>query len=397
MSDPLQYDIVMIDDDLEAIDELIRVLRENRHQVRLFNDADRAAVQQAAAADAVVFNPARFDDLGAEFIGSLRLRRNDSPLPLIAMTGATELERRLEIMRLDIDELLIKPLYAEEAAARIEQLIREVRPLTSSAESPQAFFGELKEMAAVDLIRTLQVGGKSGVVRLRRGDKAGSIRVKGGYIVDAALDEQPTAERALLHLLTWQDGHFSVDIVPLHDPDPSDERQNAFAAMVRRVEEWREHTAELPAPHGKLVPSAQIIKPLSAAERALLQRLVEPLTLLQIIEHSDQNEAATLGLITSLVLKGALIPSREPRPAEEQPRRTYEPLPVPPVRRGKSRYAHIFSLYRRPCDEERRPAAELGDEPGRADWGDDAQIISRPSLTKAELLLIRQQLSKSSV
>lgn len=393
MNEPIIYRAVVIDSAPET-ERLAQLLKENRFQVMPFSDLSAAMPQcLAERPDVVLFDPQTAADRGAALLKQLRRQYGDRPVPVVMMTQESDLEKRLALLDMGIDDLLLKPYYPEEAVARVQVLLQETKAfLGAPRATPQGFSGSLKEMNLIDLIQTMEIGGKSGVIYLQRGDKEGQVHIRAGKIVDAAVDEYHGVERAFLNMLTWTDGSFSVAVreIPGERASSAD-MQRVFEEGVRSVEQWRKLIGELPSLQMQFmkVEGGDSVR-LSADEYAMLRRFQEPTTLLQAIDHSEHDDFYSLNIIRALVAKGLLVKS-EQRPAEERPQPIVNMF-KPQIRTSKNKYSHIFSLFRRKRHQERESTVRSGEPRDAAPWFEE-KIINKNALTKAELLLIRQKFS----
>ena len=393
MNETIIYRAVVIDSAPET-ERLSQLLKENRFQVMSFSDMS-AAIPHCLAErpDVVLFDPQTAADRGAALLRQLRRQYGESPLPVMVMTQERDLEKRLALFDLGIDDLLLKPYYPEEAVARVQVLLQENKSFLSAPKAtPQGFAGSLKEMNLIDLIQTMEIGGKSGVIYLQRGDKEGQVHIRAGKIVDAAVDDYHGTERAFLNMLTWSDGSFSVAVREIGDERASSaDLQRVFEEGVRIVEQWRKFIGELPTLQMQFmkVEGGDSVR-LSSEEYAMLRRFQEPTTLLQAIDRSENDDFYSLNLIKSLVAKGLLVKS-EQRPTEERPQPIVSVF-KPKTRTSKNKYSHIFSLFRRKRHQERESTVKGGELRDAVPWFED-RIINQNALTKAELLLIRQKFS----
>jgi CheY-like chemotaxis protein len=399
MIEQSSHHVFVIDQDSAELERLLQLLKENRYQISQFNDLQLAYKNcLATRPDIILFEPQVSNDRGSFFIRQMKKHYCDLPVPIIIITQETDLEKRLELLEMGIDDFLSKPYYPEEAVARIHVLIQEnKKPLISTRTENQGFAGSLKEMNLIDLIQTMEIGAKSGIIYLYRGDKEGQVHIQSGKIVEAIVDDYPGVERAFLHMLTWIDGSFSVvvkEVVGEHAVPPN--TQHLFDEGARIIDQWRKLTGELPSlqTHLLQVDVGQTVR-LSNEERMLLRQFHEPATILQAIDRSEFEDFYTLNVIKSLLEKGLLIKTEQTQQPEERAHPMMSTPVKPGVRGSKNKYSHIFSLFRRKRQQERESPANGAAAFGRQESITlfDEKIINKVVLTKAELLLIRQKFS----
>ena len=135
-------------------------------------------------------------------------------LPFVLTGKLKNLEERLTVMKLPLDDYWQKPLEAAEVVVRIESLIKDAELLSASPRPKwRGFNGNLSEMSLADLLQTIEVGRKTCVIKLRSDGKEGAVFVTEGEVVDAELAELE-ARRALLRMFTWLEGGFQVELRP---------------------------------------------------------------------------------------------------------------------------------------------------------------------------------------
>ncbi|HUP44432.1 MAG TPA: DUF4388 domain-containing protein [Thermoanaerobaculia bacterium] len=110
-----------------------------------------------------------------------------------------------------------------------------------------AFQGSLKELPLPDIIQLVSVSGKTGRFTLTRDEDRGSIYLKGGQMVHAAVGDL-VGEEAIYALAIWNSGDFQFD------PGEEPERQtitksntNLLMEAARRLDEWRVLSKKIPS------------------------------------------------------------------------------------------------------------------------------------------------------
>src|SRR5688572_19550297 len=102
-------------------------------------------------------------------------------------------------------------------------------------------------MAVVDLIQTIEVSRKSGVIHLSSGPKRGSIFFRNGKVIDAECGRLQ-GEEAVYRLLIWGEGSFEVEFKNVRRKDVIElSSQGLLMEGMRRVDEWGRLLEQLPA------------------------------------------------------------------------------------------------------------------------------------------------------
>ncbi|RPI03918.1 MAG: response regulator [Calditrichaeota bacterium] len=396
--------ILIIDKSSSELDRLQLLLQDSNYSVTVHGDIQTGYKQcLASRPDLILFDVNLSFDRGSLFIRQMKKQYNDLPVPIIVVTQEAELDKRISIMEMGIDDLVIKPYYPEEIVARIHLLLQESNvPYLSSRPAQQGFSGSLKEMNLIDLIQTMELGAKSGIIYLNRGDKEGQVHIHVGKIVDAIVDDYDSIERAFLHMLTWIDGTFSVVIKDIgHDfPPVAANTQKLFIEGAKVIEQWRKETGELPALHTHLIRVESSQTPgIGNEEKLMLRQFQEPCTILQAIDRSEFEDFYALKLIKYLLEKGFLIKTEHERRRDERSSFSVNPQQLRRgIRSSKNKYSQIFSLFRRKRRHEQDMSLNLtldeNDETNlnlKSNY--DEKTMNKIALTKAELLLVRQKFS----
>jgi len=397
---PRANHILLVDRESDQVNQLLQLLRENGYKVsHAVDEKDALLLCQTSSPDLLIVD---VDESGKNksFIREAQKHYATHSTPIIVTTDVADHRKRIEYMELGIDDLVVKPCYPEEVVARVGGLLQECKnPFQISKTVERGFVGNLGEMDLIDLIQTMELGGKSGIIHLSRGDKDGQVFVHKGRIVDAMAPDQQSPKRAFLHMLTWIDGSFYVVFqdVPVREP-LTESNSMLFEEAAQLIEQWRAVTSDLPSLHTHL--SAMSDKPahaLGEQKQQMLEVFKEPRTILQAIDLGDFDDIEGLKIIKDLLESGLLI---EHQISEAREKRTAKPaltFNLNGSRRFKNRYSHIFSIFRRkskqPGDSANYGEREIHSADENQHILQKKEIIkNRIRLTKAELLLIRQKL-----
>ena len=96
-----------------------------------------------------------------------RVRANAglAEVPFVFLTAETTLESKIRGLELGVDDYLTKPIYIKEVVARINILLhKRQRAQFDKHKDGTQFSGHLADMPVVDVIQTIVVSRKSGVI-----------------------------------------------------------------------------------------------------------------------------------------------------------------------------------------------------------------------------------------
>lgn len=148
---------------------------------------------------------------GWELCWIIRERSDLLDIPFIFLTSKTSLSDEVFSLDLGADDVIPKPFVKNELIARIKGLLSRVnRVKSSSLSSLYGVKGALKDMGLSDILQVLSMGKRTAAVHLVKGEKHGCIYVVNGRVSHARYAELK-GEEALFHLMTWDDGNFTVE------------------------------------------------------------------------------------------------------------------------------------------------------------------------------------------
>ncbi|HUP50630.1 MAG TPA: DUF4388 domain-containing protein [Thermoanaerobaculia bacterium] len=110
-----------------------------------------------------------------------------------------------------------------------------------------AFQGSLKELPLPDIIQLVSVSGKTGRFTLTREDDRGTIFLKNGQMVHAAVGDLE-GEEAIYALAIWSSGEFQF--LAGEEPDRqtiTKSNTNLLMEAARRLDEWRVLSKKIPS------------------------------------------------------------------------------------------------------------------------------------------------------
>src|SRR4051794_7160417 len=189
---------------------------------------------------------------GFELVARLKQHADWAPIPFIFLTSQSDVEDKIRGLELGVEDYLTKPIYIKEIVTRVKILLQKKQRVAledgNRRESQRTkFAGQLADMAVVDLIQTIEISRKSGVIHFKHPDgKRGSIYFRAGKVIDAELGRL-TGEDAVYRLLVWSDGEFEVEFKNVRRKDVIElSSQGLLMEGMRRVDEWGRLCEQLP-------------------------------------------------------------------------------------------------------------------------------------------------------
>lgn len=122
MKTPEKNCILIVDDHLEIVKTLMMNFRARGYRTLSAGDAKTAAALVAEGnPDAMILDLGLPDMDGADLIVSIRSWSN---LPILVLSGRTELDRKLSALKSGADDYISKPFEIDEVIARVEAVLR---------------------------------------------------------------------------------------------------------------------------------------------------------------------------------------------------------------------------------------------------------------------------------
>ena len=255
---------------------------------------------------------------GFELCGKIKGRPDWAKIPFIFVSSRKSIEDKIHGLELGVDDYLTKPIYIKEIGIRVRTALQraERERLESRREGRTRFAGALSDVGVVDLVQTIELNRKSGIIHIvSRDDRRGSIFFREGKVIDAEVGRLSGAH-ALYRLFSWSDGQFAVEFKHIRRHDVIDMSVAALLMEgMRRLDEAARLLESLPPLNHVLEVDCRVL----AEELAELPDEVNSVLRLcdgarafqEVLEDSALPDLETLEIVSKLFL-GQIIFAREP-------------------------------------------------------------------------------------
>ncbi len=265
----------------------------------------------------------------------LRRRLRGAPdwadIPFVFLTTETAIENKIRGLELGVEDYLTKPIYIKEIVTRINILLqKKQRAGFDDRKDGMRFAGRVADMPVVDVIQTIEVSRKSGVIQfVGPTGRQAAIYFRDGRVIDAEAGTLQ-GEDAVYRLLTWSDGDFEVMFRTVRRREAiKTSSQGLLMEGMRRLDEWSRLLEQLPPlTHRFEIDIAELTVRLGEIpdDNNRILRLIDgKRTLLEVIDASDFGDLECLQTISRLFFEGLLIdldPDIKPK------RDTGKPMPL---------------------------------------------------------------------
>lgn len=255
---------------------------------------------------------------GLQLLEKLQGDESTAQIPLIFLTNRRELQDRVRSLKMGAKDYLVKPLHVKEVIAHIKMVLARLdRRRSEDNNSYFKIVGKLEELSIIELIESLGVERKTGILTITNGQKkSGQIFFKDGCVINA-IQGDFRKEKAIFQMLSWSEGTFAMIFKDVTIPDEiAASNLGLLLHGLNRLEKREKFLQQLPAPETAFLPTLVFKRLLE--KRTLSKELLKFVTLFdglrsihQIIDQSAFDELRTLELIVRLFKQGFIKPVRE--------------------------------------------------------------------------------------
>jgi len=303
-----------------------------------FTVTTAASVQDALdkleldAPDLIISETTFPDGNGFELRRRVRNTQEWGEIPFIFLTAEAAIENKIRGLELGVDDYLTKPIYIKEIVTRINILLQKRQRVRfeERRDGRTRFAGRVTDMPVVDVIQTIEISRKSGVIQFvgERGRQA-AIYFRDGRVIDAEAGALQ-AEDAVYRLLTWSEGEFEVVFRTVRRREAiATSSQGLLMEGMRRLDEWSRLLEQLPPlTHRFEVDAGELATRLGDVpddNNSILRLIDGKRTLLEVIDASDVGDLECLQAISRLYFEEMLMDLDHAAPVR---RDTGKPVPL---------------------------------------------------------------------
>jgi CheY-like chemotaxis protein len=310
--------LLLVDGDPKSLRVLDVSLKKSGFEVMTATSGHEALKLLEANQPDLIISDTDLDEMdGFELCSKIKARPDWAKIPFLFVSGRKSIEDKIRGLELGVDDYLTKPIYIREIGIRVRTALQraERERMESRREGRTRFAGDLADVGVVDLVQTIELNRKSGIIHVANRDgRHGSIYFRDGKVIDAEVGRLSGAN-AVYRLFTWSEGQFAVEFKQIRRHDVIDA---AMAPLLmegmRRLDESTHLLEKLPSPKSVLEVDCRVLAEELAElpdEMNTVLRLCDGArTLHEIIEDSDQPDLEALNIINKL-LAGQIIFSRK--------------------------------------------------------------------------------------
>lgn len=294
--------------------------------------ADALDKLELHAPDLIISETTFTDGDGFELRRRVRATQEWGEIPFIFLTAEAAIENKIRGLELGVDDYLTKPIYIKEIVTRINILLQKRQRVRfeERKDGRTRFAGRVADMPVVDVIQTIEISRKSGVIQFvgERGRQA-AIYFRDGRVIDAEAGTLQ-GEDAVYRLLTWSEGEFEVVFRTVRRREViTTSSQGLLMEGMRRLDEWSRLLEQLPPlTHRFEIDTAELATRLGDVpdDNNRILRLIDgKRTLLEVLDASDFGDLECIQAVARLYFEELLLDLDHDAPRR---RDTGKPVPL---------------------------------------------------------------------
>ncbi len=309
--------LLLVDADPRSLRVLEVSLRKAGYSVATCRDAPSALETVELSSPDLILSDTRLPGMsGFDLVQQLRTRPDHRNIPSMFLSSDGSVESKVRGLELGVQDYLVKPLYIKEIITRIDlTLQRQAREglARRSSTSKTRFTGSLADLGLVDLLQTVEISRKSGVLELTSGAQRAAVTFRDGQLVDAELGRL-RGEAVVYRLLLWNEGEFEIDFRPVRaEQRIVSSTQALLMEGMRRLDEWGRLLEQIPPLDNVFeVSEEELVERLSEIPDEIddiLRHIDGRRSLMQVVDASDGDDLEILRAITKLYIEGVIYPT----------------------------------------------------------------------------------------
>ncbi|MDP3157629.1 MAG: response regulator [Archangium sp.] len=318
--------LLLVDSDAKSLRVMEVSLKKAGFQVTTAIHGKDALEKVQISPPDLVLSETRMPEMdGLELCKVLKSDERFRHIPFVFLTNQKAVESKVKGLEQGADDYLTKPIYIKEVVTRVRMILQKVeKDRSERKETKNGFVGNLSDMGVVDLVQTFEIGRKTGIIKLE-GERAGIVYFKEGRVVDSELGRL-RGENAFYRMLNTFEGKFEVSFVPIDRPERIEvSTQGLLMEGMRRLDEWGRMLEQLPPLETIFeLDYSQLSDRLAEIPdevNGLLRLFDGRRNLSRVVDDSDFEDLAALGIISKLYFEGLIKEVGAPSMEGDRPRK----------------------------------------------------------------------------
>ena len=148
---------------------------------------------------------------GRQLLEKLKSRPATSGIAVILMASKSDISERLSLQD-PVEDYIEKPFFLKDATQRIKRVVDRIalEKMAKAAPSDGVLRGSLSQMNVIDLVQSLEMGRKSCMLTMTKGEEKCEVYFTQGQVNHAAYGSI-TGDEAVVIVLRWTEGNFQIN------------------------------------------------------------------------------------------------------------------------------------------------------------------------------------------
>ena len=310
--------LLLVDGDPKSLRVLDVSLKKSGFEVATATSGREALNLLEACLPDLIISDTDLDEMdGFELCSQIKARPEWAKIPFLFVSGRKSIEDKIRGLELGVDDYLTKPIYIKEIGIRVRTALQraERERMESRREGRTRFAGDLSDVGVVDLVQTIELNRKSGIIHIvNRDGRRGSIFFRDGKVIDAEVGRLSGAN-AIYRLFSWSEGQFAVEFKQIRRHDVIDTPMAPLLMEgMRRLDESAHLLEKLPSPSSVIEVDCRVLAEelveLPDEMNSVLRLCDGARTLQEVVEDSDHPDLEALNIINKL-FTGQIVFARE--------------------------------------------------------------------------------------
>ena len=320
--------LLLVDGDPKSLRVLDVSLKKAGFDVTTATSGREALTLLEASQPDLIISDTDLDEMdGFELCSQIKARPEWAKIPFLFVSGRKSIEDKIRGLELGVDDYLTKPIYIKEIGIRVRTALQraERERMESRREGRTRFAGDLSDVGVVDLVQTIELNRKSGIIHIvNRDTRRGSIFFRDGKVIDAEVSRLSGAN-AIYRLFSWSEGQFAVEFKQIRRHDVIDTPMAPLLMEgMRRLDESTRLLDRLPSTGSVLEVDcralAEELAELPDEVNSVLRLCDGTRTLQEVVEDSDHPDLEALTFIDKLFTSQIIFSRETPdRGGESEP------------------------------------------------------------------------------
>ena len=193
-----KHSLLLVDGDPKSLRVLeVSLKKAGFEVVTATQGAEALGALQGALPDLIISDTDLDGMDGFDLCRQIKAKPEWAKIPFLFVSGRKSIEDKIRGLELGVEDYLTKPIYIKEIGIRVRTALQraERERLESRREGRTKFTGDLADIGVVDLVQTIDLNRKSGIVHIvNRDGRRGAVFFREGRVIDAEVGRLSGAE-----------------------------------------------------------------------------------------------------------------------------------------------------------------------------------------------------------